>query len=81
MTPWNNGTWQLEVAGEEATATPSSGPPNIRLTLKTLASLYTGFRTARDLANWGFIEGSHDAIILADRIFATPHAPHCPDQF
>jgi predicted acetyltransferase len=49
--------------------------------MKTLASLYTGFRSARQLAAWGLIEGSDDAVRRADSIFRTRHAPHSPDHF
>ena len=57
----------------------STGSPDILLSVKALASLYTGFRSAAILADWGLLEG--DGIALADRIFSSPHLPHCSDHF
>lgn len=81
MAPWNNGQWHLQVAGDDARVKQVKTSPDIQLSVKALASLYTGFRSARDLASWGLLEGSSEAVWRADRIFATPHAPHCPDNF
>ena len=81
LTPWNNGIFELDVKNGVAEAKKSRAKADIQLSLKTLASLYTGFRSARDLANWGFIVGDEKAVAVADRLFRTPGAPHCPDHF
>ncbi|MEX2488459.1 MAG: GNAT family N-acetyltransferase [Pseudomonadales bacterium] len=81
MTPWNNGTWRLRIHGDDAEVEKSQATPDIQLSLKALASLYTGFRSAHELARWGLLEGSPEAVSRADRLFRTPHAPHCPDNF
>lgn len=81
LAPWNQGTWELQVEEGSATVTPTSRTPDIVTSIKALTSLYTGFRTAKQLAAWGLITGEAQAISAADGIFETPHSPHCPDHF
>jgi predicted acetyltransferase len=81
LTPWNQGSWQLETDRGEARVTPARGKADIEGSIKSLTALYTGFRSARDLAGWGLIRGNDDAIARADQLFGAPHAPHCPDNF
>ena len=45
------------------------------------ASLYTGFRSATELANWGLLDGDARALAKANAVFRTRHAPHTPDHF
>jgi predicted acetyltransferase len=80
LAPWNVGAFKLEASPDGARVTPAEGG-DLQLSMKALASLYTGFRSARQLAAWGLIEGSDDALRAADSIFSTRHAPHCPDHF
>ncbi len=81
VAPWNPGTYCLETSAEGAQAATTSRSPDIQLSVKALASLYTGFRSARQLAAWGLMVGSDEAVRRADVIFATRHAAHCPDSF
>ncbi|MBD3648770.1 MAG: sterol carrier protein domain-containing protein [Pseudomonadales bacterium] len=81
LTPWNDGTWHLAIAGGEASVTSTQASADVTLNVKTLASLFTGFRSAHYLASWGLIEGEAEAIRRTARMFATPHRPHCPDSF
>lgn len=81
LTPWNNGVFELNVSGSVGEVRKCKAPADIQLSLKALASLYTGFRSARDLANWGFLHGDRKSVAAADQIFKTPTAPHCPDHF
>lgn len=81
LAPWNQGTWQIDVDGGGAQVTPAAAGTGIETSVKALTSLYTGFRSARDLAAWGLIKGDRAAVETADAIFTTPHAPHCPDNF
>lgn len=81
IAPWNEGTWALSVRGGEATVGPPAGDADIAVSPKALSSLYTGSRTARRLAAWGLLQGSPEAVARADALFATHHAPHCPDHF
>ena len=80
LTPWNNRSIRLEASPEGAHVTPSKSS-DLQMSAKALASLYSGFRTARQLRAWGLIEGGDQAIDTADRLFASSHAPHCPDHF
>ena len=81
LTPWNDGVWRLETSTEGAHARPTNAAPDIRLDAKALASLFTGFRSATALANWGLLDGDRDAVLRADAMFRTLHAPHCSDHF
>ena len=81
LTPWNNGVWHLETGSEGAHARPTRAAPDIRLNVKALASLWTGFRSASELASWGLLDGDRGAVARADAMFRTRHAPHCPDHF
>ena len=78
--PWNNRSIRLEASPEGAHVT-SSKSADLQTSAKALASLYSGFRTARQLRAWGLIEGEDHVIDTADRLFASSHAPHCPDHF
>ena len=81
LAPWNAGTYTLTTANGAAEVTRDSGAGDIRLSVKALASLYTGIRSARQLNAWGLIEGESAAIRRADALFAMRYAPHCPDHF
>ncbi len=81
LTPWNEGTYHLRVADGIAEVVKTSQQPEITLPIKSLASVYCGFRRVGQLANWGLLEGEATAIARADSLFATTHAPHCPDNF
>jgi predicted acetyltransferase len=81
LTPWNGGRFKLECSREGARVSPTRDAPDLQLTVKALSSLYTGYRTPRQLAAWGLAKGDDETLALAARIFATRHAPHCPDNF
>ena len=81
LAPWNTGNYRLTVSHGVADVTPCSGGTDIQLSVKALASLYAGRRSARELSAWGLLEGDEDAVLRADAVFATRHAPHCPDHF
>ena len=81
LTPWNDGVWRLETGPEGAHARPTNQSADLRVNVKSLASLVTGFRSATELANWGLLVGDRDAVVRADAVFRTRHAPHCPDHF
>ena len=81
LTPWNDGQWHLEAGPDGARTRPSKAAPDIELSSKALASLYTGFRSATELANWGLLAGDRRALAKADALFRTRYAPHTPDHF
>ncbi len=75
------GTWELVVAQGRASCQPSPGQWDIRLSRQDLSSLYLGAFRVAELAALGRIEGSADAIALADRMFASSPAPWCQEVF
>ena len=81
LAPWNAGNYRLTVSGGAADVTPCTAVTDIQLSVKALASLYAGRRSARELSAWGLLEGDADAVQRADALFVTRHAPHCPDHF
>jgi predicted acetyltransferase len=81
LTPWNAGTWHLDASPQGAQIKRVSTTPDIRLPLKSLASLFCGMRRARELAAAGLLEGDEKGIEKADRLMATRHLPHCPDHY
>ena len=81
LAPWNTGNYRLTVSDGVADVTSCTGVADIQLSVKALASLYAGRRSARELFAWGLLDGDEDAVLRADALFATRHAPHCPDHF
>ena len=81
LAPWNSGHYRLTVSGDAVDVTPCPPDTDIQLSVKALASLYAGRRSARELSAWGLLDGDSDAVQRADALFATRHAPHCPDHF
>ncbi len=81
LAPWNTGAYTLTVDGGEAEVKGAPGGAELTMSIKALASLFSGFRSARRLWAWGLIEGTPDAIVRADHLFATSTGPGCPDQF
>lgn len=79
--PWNEGGWRLTVNAGEAEVTPVSAPAEVNFSIRSLSSAFSGHRRVSQLAAWGLISGSDDAIRRADELLATRHAPHSPDHF
>ncbi len=73
IVPANTGRYVLTVAeGRGMLDDATRDAPSISLDVGTLAAVYTGHASARLLARAGRIEGSPDAIEIADSIFAGP---------
>lgn len=84
LAEWNNGLWVLNVGSEGvATVVAAAGgvAAEISLTIKAMASLFTGFRTAAELSAWNELHGEASAVTKAGLIFAPLHAPHCFDHY
>ena len=79
--PWNTGRWRLTVSSGEAEVSPVTSAADVTFTIKSLSSAFSGFRRVRQLAGWGLVQGSAEAIARADALLATRHAPHSPDHF
>ena len=83
LTPWNDGAYRIEAANGEAQVTPlpAGAGTDATLSIKALAALYAGRRSARQLCAWGLLLAAPKAAQALDALFATHHAPHCPDHF
>ena len=80
-TPWNEGTWRLSANNGDGEVTKESGAAEVTFSIKSLSSAFSGFRRVRQLANWGLVTGTDEAIARADHLLATRHTPHSPDHF
>ena len=77
--PRNSGAWTLRV--EDGLGTLSEGgSPDLYLGPRGLASLYSGYATAEQLALNGLLRGSEEACSAATALFASP-APCMLDFF
>ncbi len=81
LAPWNTGTYEVEVSPQGAMVRKVEGEGDLQLSVKALASLYSGFRNATELGRYGLLAGDSNSLARADNIFFTPHKPHCPDNF
>ncbi|MEM1445017.1 MAG: GNAT family N-acetyltransferase [Planctomycetota bacterium] len=77
--PENNGPLRLKLALGTPEITPD-GDGRIRVDVRGLAALFTGQRTAEELATVGLIEGPTDALALTSLVFAGPR-PYMLDKF
>lgn len=66
-----NGPWRLDVAGGRAALQPAA-QADVRLDVRAVGPLVTGFRTPRQLALAGLVEGSGDALDWLGAAFAGP---------
>jgi predicted acetyltransferase len=74
-------TWQLVVDGGRACCAAVDAAPELRLALDALGSVVLGGVSVALLARAGTITGGADAVARADRLFAWPIAPWCPEVF
>ncbi len=74
-------TYELAVSGGTAQCTPTSKSADVTLAPTTLSSLYLGMTSASQLARADLVRGDAAAITTADRLFASPVAPWCPEVF
>lgn len=81
LTPWNDGNWQLTVRDGSGNLESTQAEADLSGSIRALTYIFTGARRASELAAWGLLTGKPEAIARADRLFHTPHLPHCPDNF
>ena len=75
---WNRGTWQIE----PSRVTRTDKAPDLALSDEELGAVYLGGNTFSQLAAAGRVrELTENGIARADRMFATPRAPWCPELF
>ena len=79
--PWAAGRVEIDVEDGAARCRPSAALGDLTLGAGDLAAVYLGGVAPTVLARAGLIEGSSDALRLADALFAWHTAPWCADQF
>ena len=79
--PWAAGRFELTVEGGNASCRPTTAEPDVTLGAEDLAAVYLGGVVPSVLARAGRIQGSPEALQLADTLFAWHTAPWCADQF
>ncbi|MEJ7654791.1 MAG: sterol carrier protein domain-containing protein [Chloroflexia bacterium] len=77
--PWNNGRFVLAVSGGRG-AVREGGEGRLKLDVRGLSQLYTGYLSAQELQMTGYIEGDGRDLSRADAVFAGP-TPWMPDEF
>lgn len=81
LAPWNAGTYTIETDGEETTVVRSTAEPDAVVPVKAMASLFSGYRSARRLRSWGLLAADDREVDRLDSLFATRHLSHFPDHF
>ena len=79
LLPENSGRWVVRISDGAATVTPG-GRGDLTLPVRSLAPLYSGFLTASELRQLGWLEGPDAVVQMADQLFAGP-APWMPEIF
>ena len=79
LLPSNNGRFVLTVEDRRASVC-SGGEGRLRLHVRDLAALYSGYLTPQQLQAAGSLEGSESDLATAAQIFAGPQ-PWTPDMF
>jgi predicted acetyltransferase len=77
--PENAGRWSLRVEGGRAEVT-RGGAASVRIDVRALASLYSGWMDARALAAMGALDASDADVATLGALFAGP-SPWMPDFF
>ena len=79
---WNSTCFELDGSLEGATCRPTSGSPDLTVTVSGLASAYMGAGTFTTLASAGLVdEHTPGALLRADRMFAVHLKPWTPYNF
>jgi predicted acetyltransferase len=80
LAPWNDGRFVLRIEGGEGKLSPG-GTGDVHLSINALASLYTGWASARDLAGAGVLHHAGDRELrMLDAAFAGPR-PYLFDNY
>lgn len=74
-------TWELIVEHGRGRCAATDHAPDLRLDPPALAAIYLGGTSATQLARAELVHGDADAVATADRLFASPIAPWCPEVF
>lgn len=77
--PANDGRFVLQVSGGKAVVQPG-GTGALRVDVRGLAALFTGYAASHELVVAGYAEGAEEDLLIADAIFGGP-APWLADFF
>ncbi len=75
LCPWNDGAHRITVEGGSATVQPAEGAADLAMPVAALSGLYSGHRSATQLARAGRVEGDPAALRRADALFRTAYRP------
>eukprot|EP01046_Picozoa_sp_COSAG06_P021199 COSAG06_NODE_1582_length_9017_cov_11.406593_6_plen_153_part_00 len=93
LAPWNTGTYLMTIEHEnggaavvektEASSSPSpGGRPTVKLGVKAMASLWSGYRSAVELRGMGLLRADSDETLwMTNAVFATEKPPHVINHF
>lgn len=81
LCPWNDGTYRVTVEGGSCTVRAVVGDPDLAMPVAALSALYSGHRSATELARAGRVEGDAAALRRADVLFRTAYRPHVLEGF
>lgn len=82
LCPWNNGTYLLETDGRTSAVQRTTRSAQLTVSPNTLASLLAGHRSATYHQRAGqLVAADQSCLAIADTIFRTEYAPHCPNGF
>jgi predicted acetyltransferase len=70
IVPENTGTYVIDVAHGRARVTRGGDAPRVKLDVRALGALYTGFVSAEQARQVGALEGGDDAVGLLSSIFS-----------
>jgi predicted acetyltransferase len=77
--PWNNGHFTLEIDAGKAAVHPG-GVGRVRLGVRELAMLYSGYLTPFEVQSVGAITAPEQDLLTLSQVFAGPR-PWIPDMF
>lgn len=80
--PWNEGTWQIDVADGVAAVERTDAAPGLSLSAAVLAPVFNGFLSPSAAAFAGLATAKDEkTLATADAVFATTQPPFCADGF
>jgi predicted acetyltransferase len=80
--PWNDGTWQIDVADGDVAVERTDAAPQLSLSAAVLAPVFNGFLSPSAAAFAGLAAAKDEqAVATADAVFAVTHPPYCADGF
>lgn len=79
--PANSGKYELTTSCDESQCQPTTADADITLSATSLGALYLGGNRFSTLAHAGLVQGTPEALAIADKMFSWSCAPWCPEVF